>query len=320
MSTDFTSKLDPRDLETIENDILKHCRGKGKETEQKVLYAPKSADIKAYVIDQVKQRNANASGVSKFKESFSKKQNDSYYIFHCIRGSSKKPSEGSARNVGCKAYISFKVYNCYKNIHAHIILMRVNERHCGHDLDDVTDKHVNPINPILQTKIRKWLELGVKPDVILIQAHKWALENGYENVHDREYYVTPDDIKNIRKSFMISQQLDKNDAVSVQGLLSRHKNNVIYYKEFISGKQDFILVIMTEKMQQRYVEYGKKVIYIDSTANTNDYGFPLCSLIVQDRFGRGVPAVHIICSTENQGSLITALEAVKARFQDIQPR
>ena len=56
------------------------------------------------------------------------------------------------------------------------------------------------------------------------------------------------------------------------------------------------------------------MIYMDATANTNDYGFPLCSLIVRDKYGRGVPAVHIITSDESESSLTTALSAVRNRY------
>ncbi|KAI7790214.1 putative metabotropic glutamate receptor 7, partial [Triplophysa rosa] len=193
-----------------------------------------------------------------------------YYIFHCRR--SGDVFKRSHRVVGCKAYISFK---------------RIFTQHNGHDSSE-EDGHFQQIHPQLVDQIKKWITLGVKPDVILLQANEWSRAQGEANYHSREYFVTPEDIHNIRTTLLRGKHLDKDDCKSTDKLLltGPFKDDVIFYQP-LGKDHDLIIVLQTELMRKDIQDHGSNIVFFDATHCVNQYSFPLFTLLVRDDHGHG---------------------------------
>ncbi len=87
--------------------------------------------------------------------------------------------------------------------------------------------------PDLVKQIEEWISLGVKPDIILLEAHKWSRSCGHTDLNNRQYFVTLKDIENIHTCLVCQSHLDKDDAVSSAKLLTGHlKDNVVVFSAF----------------------------------------------------------------------------------------
>ena len=49
----------------------------------------------------------------------------------------------------------------------------------------------------------------------------------------------------------------------------------------------FLLVFMTEFQAKLYKTFAEKIVCVDATHNTNQYGFQLVSIVVADEFRNG---------------------------------
>ena len=222
---------------------------------------------------------------------------------------------------GCPPIV-LKIDNClflYLQLESHplggnVLIERVNGNHVGHILDSGPDKAIRQVCPELEQKIRSWIELGVKSDVILVNSHRWARENGVYDIEDAQFVVTPSDIKNIRKKYLRSVRFDENDSTSLHNMVTEtFKGDVIYYQRYIFGEQPLILVLQSDEMKQDLSECSSKMIFMDATNGVNKYGYPLWSILVANKFGRGVPVAHIIASSETEDIIATALSALKTK-------
>ena len=283
----------------------------------KVHFLEQSCNIEEFVRRLIESYNADETRWT-IKDYARKSKDKDYFHYQCVRGDQRPPTDKSHRNVGCKAYISFTVLNEYKAVDDYVLLEHVMDIHSGHDCE-FSDKHSNPVAKDLLKKITEWVEMGVKPDVILLLAHKWAKESGYHDMGNRRFYVTPDDITNIKKQIRRSQQMHKDDSISLEKLVASHQSSVIHYAPYIPGKQPLLLILMTDLMKQNFREFGN-MLFLDATGNTNAYGFPLYAILVRDSIGRGTPAAYIISSSEDQSALTSALQLIKASFPEVVPR
>ena len=90
----------------------------------------------------------------------------------------------------------------------------------------------------------------------------------------------------------------ENDAVSVEHLVSelqKEDNLVVAYKPQGATKEEFpklreesfLLVIMTTFLSQMFMKHSGRIVCVDSTHNTNPYGFKLVTIVVPDEFKNG---------------------------------
>ena len=238
-----------------------------------------------------------------------------YFIFRCTRHGEHRPK--SRKAAGCKAYISFKLRRDWVNYK--VIVQRMFTFHSGHDPQALTEGHTEKTCPQLISKIQTWLSLGVKPDIILLQAHQWAKEQGHSDINQRAYFVTPKDIDNIRTCVMRRHHLDKDDVLATTKLLeSRFKDSVVFYQPF-AQHTGLIIVLQTPFMKKSVKDFRRDILFFDATYCVNQCGFPLYTLAVRDSHGHGVPVAYIILGNEKQSTLELALEKLKPTFH-VEPR
>ena len=192
--------------------------------------------------------------------SWTHKENRLYYA--CKRSLGK----GTSKSRKPIAYMSFKLRYHYHNDKSYVVV-RARYVHSGHTPGDEGDKHLNNICLELKAKLFDYIKLGVKPDMILVHAHKWAQSNGHTDLHDRAFYVTPDDIANLTKQWRNKQQLHPNDSQSTHALLNpengKFKDSTIYYQEW-TPDQPFIAVLQDGSMYKDMLEQCRSICFFEA--------------------------------------------------------
>ena len=118
-----------------------------------------------------------------------------YLQFKCVRSGHKR-SESSQKAVRCPAYVSFHVYTYVSH---YAIVERRRLEHVGHDPRSKEDKRYHSMDPELESLVRDHLKLGVNTDIILTLTYRWAQSQGHTYTQDRQYYLTPSDVQEIRR-------------------------------------------------------------------------------------------------------------------------
>lgn len=140
-------------------------------------------------------------------------------------------------------------------------------------------------------------------------------------------YTTRKDLHNIARDFQIERGvlLHPDDSTSVDILVRKMQNEentnpVLLYKplgELMPDypsieNDDFLLGIMNEAQEKLLDLYGS-CIMIDSTHGTNQYGFQLTTILVNDDLHEGLPVATLF-------SLRTSAEALQPFFAEIKKR
>lgn len=322
--------------DTVRKSALRDSRT-SKATTTDVIFLPKASPLREQLIDHVFTLNNQPSRAFTVKDHCRSTKKGKHFVFECARGDTHQPTARSTRNAGCKAYVSFTVDESYPSFPQHVIVKRVYDTHIGHDPTDVQDKHCHGINKELLSQVRKtyiichsndvyifqvksWIMMGVKSDVVLLLSHDWAEKRNHKDINDRRFRLSPDDIQNIKKQVLRAKQPHKDDATSLQKLVSTNHDSVLAYEPYMPGVQPILIILMTVEMRKNFERYGNEMVFMDATGDTNIYGYPLYALIVQDCHGRGIPVAYVLSSSEDQETLSKALRTIKEAFPHVNPR
>ena len=115
----------------------------------------------------------------------------------------------------------------------------------------------------------------------------------------RATFITRQDARNIVRTMDNAlKHRHENDAISVDRLVSelqKEDNVIVSYKP--QGKtneafpqlreESFMLVIMTRYQSEMFKKHSGRSVCIDSTHNTNPYGFKLVTIVVPDEYKNG---------------------------------
>ncbi len=302
----------------IKEAYLQHIK-KDERTTPKVtvIRNGKNRDVSAHI--QARLAELRDSNIGEFSEKpKGNTHNGTYFLHMCVRFGQVRPK--SWKSTGCSAYVSFQV-NTKKYPGYLIIIERLKEHHTGHDPCDLSDKHHSPIDPELRALIRKWLKIGIRPENVWMLAVQWAEEHNHLDVHDRRFYVTPQDVTNIRECLLRETRMDNNDAISVEKLLTtEYKEETVWYQKYEDGGNPFVAVLQSASMKKNFEDYGNSTVFMDATNSVNQYSFPLYTLLVKDEFGRGKPVAHIIVSDESQNTLELALRKLRQANPGVIPK
>ena len=85
------------------------------------------------------------------------------------------------------------------------------------------------------------------------------------------------------------------------------------YDELDVGKNLFAIGLQTKQQLDMFIKHSKKIVCIDSTHETNQYEFPLVTLVVADEFNMGYPVGLFISNHADELSLRPFLEEIKKR-------
>ncbi|GFQ80780.1 uncharacterized protein TNCT_333491 [Trichonephila clavata] len=153
------------------------------------------------------------------------------------------------------------------------------------------------------------LEKKIEVSVILENIRNDMLSR--ENI-SRIHLTTRQDIKNIKRSFGLTNQRHADDATSVRLMLEEMAelgaDNPILGCKFQGclsseyeglNNEDFFLAIQHPLQKEMLKKFGKEIVCVDSTHGTNSYNFKLITVLVVDDFGEGFPVAWCISNRED---------------------
>ena len=231
-------------------------------------------------------------------------------------------SQGTCK-VGDKCTAYMKMTKCLAN-------GTISVEYCTNHTHKLEIAHLR-IPDNTRVSIASKLQEGVNIDKVL--------DNIRENVSatlGREHLVNKQDVRNIQKQFNVDGiQKHTTDSQSVhawvQELQSGEYDPVLLYKvqgvkELIVGasdqfqEEDFVLCIQTQFQCDMLKKFGNNAVCIDSTHCTNQYDFPLTTLMVIDEYGEGIPVAFMLSNRET-GAVITAFfESIKSKVGIVEPQ
>jgi len=143
----------------------------------------------------------------------------------------------------------------------------------------------------------------------------------------RDHLTTRQDIQNIMQQYNLNLvQKHSEDATSincwVKDLQDKDYNCILCYKpqgieKYGLPDSDFLLGLQTEFQRGSLVNYGEKLICIDSTHSTTGYDFLLVTVLIKDEFGEGVPVAWLITNREDICSLDPFFSSLNERIGNI---
>ena len=187
------------------------------------------------------------------------------------------------------------------------VVVCLNKTHSGHDPSELGDHMFSFIDQTLREHMEKFVKLGIKNNIILTLAHSWAREHGHLDITDRRFYVTPEEISEIRRSYNKSLSLADDDASSTYKLLETDfKQETVFHQKLDKHRGiPFIAVLQSEWMRQKML---------------NCSSYSLYALCARDEYGYGVPFVFIILGCSGDKALMRSLNALKAENPELNPK
>ena len=135
---------------------------------------------------------------------------------------------------------------------------------------------------------------------------------------ERKHLISRQDIHNIKRQYNIDGiERHANDYTSVQAWVEECKtldyNPIVVFKQQGNeqnddtddlGQNDFLLVIQTEFQRDMMTNFGDNIICVDATYRTNIYDFNLITVMVLDKYGKGIPMAWAVCNREDMCALV----------------
>ncbi|GFV16592.1 c2H2-type domain-containing protein [Trichonephila clavipes] len=153
------------------------------------------------------------------------------------------------------------------------------------------------------------LEKKIEVSVILENIRNDMLSR--ENL-SRIHLTTRQDIKNIRRSFGLTNKRHADDATSVRLMLEEMAefgtDNPILGCQFQGyllseyeglNNEDFFLALQHPLQKEMLKKFGEEIVCVDSTHGTNSYNFKLITVLVVDDFDEGFPVAWCISNRED---------------------
>ncbi|XP_026076677.1 uncharacterized protein LOC113054993 isoform X2 [Carassius auratus] len=245
-----------------------------------------------------------------------------YFYFSCERstkasGKSKgEPTKTRANS--CKAYVSFKIIKDGSFTGAVVNKML---QHNGHDVCMKEEGIKNLIDPELLTFIEMWLGQGLSISETLLKSVDWAERHGHMDKYNRRYYVTPEDIRLIKKTNNALSFPDAKDCISVDKLITSELQEHICYYQPLSENQPLIIVVQTPWQKDILREHPHTMVFMDATYKAmTSYGYAFYALLLTNSIGRAVPFAYFIISEESADILALCLEKLANHNPGFLPR
>ncbi|XP_076144157.1 uncharacterized protein LOC143126130 [Alosa pseudoharengus] len=284
-------------------------------TEIKILHGEKKVEFMERCIQEIKEKEHIFFLAAK-------QTSPNYYHHACERGNtSVQKSNGGpckTRANSCEAYVSFKFI---EEASYTAVLIRQKLIHTGHDFKNPEEKKKSPINPELVGFVEMWLSQGLSISQILLKSCDWACSRGYTDKHDRRYFLTPEDVRSIKRHLLVLNLPDIDDAVSVEKLVTDELKEQILYFQPLTKDQPLIVVVQTPAQMSLLQENPHPMVFMDASyKGLTSYGYALYALLLVNQTGRGVPFAYLIMSHESSATLQLCLTKLCSRNPNFYPR
>ncbi|XP_067276281.1 uncharacterized protein [Pseudorasbora parva] len=155
----------------------------------------------------------------------------------------------------------------------------------------------------------------------LLKCVDWAERHGHKDKYNRRYYVTPEDIRLIKKTNNALSLPDAKDCISVDKLItSELQENICYYQP-LSENQPLVIVVQTPWQKDLLSEHPHTMVFMDATYKAiTSYGYAFYALLLTNSIGRAVPFAYFIISEESGDILALCLEKLAKHNPGFLPR
>ena len=173
------------------------------------------------------------------------------------------------------------------------------------------------IPPRIKKDIKNKLSIGVLVNDIYMEIKDThANRNSRENIDNngninKSHLIKKSLIKDMERKLKYRRRLHPEESTSTYLLikkleLEKYNPVILYksqgekcltaplkYKENDKKSELFAIGIQTKAQHEMFVKHSSLITCIDATHGTNQYGFPLISLVVPDDFGKRYPVGHL---------------------------
>lgn len=138
--------------------------------------------------------------------------------------------------------------------------------------------------------------------------------------YNRWYYVTPEDIRLIKKTSNALSFPDAKDCISVDKLITSELQEHICYYQPLSENQPLIIVVQTPWQKDILREHPHTMVFMDATYKAmTSYGYAFYALLLTNSIGRAVPFAYFIISEESADYLLSAWKSLQITTLDFFP-
>ncbi|XP_047136661.1 uncharacterized protein LOC124813534 [Hydra vulgaris] len=199
----------------------------------------------------------------------------------------------------------------------------------------ITNTMYQPIPDNVKKCISAKLSIGVSVNKVYQDLREGFGDRQNRNKGDdfltKSHLLTKKNISDINRTVKKGCRLHPDDSTStfllVQKLKSEEFNSILVFKpqgqQTIIGpkvyddidfnKDSFVIAIQTKHQLSMFEKHASQIVCIDSTHCTNQYAFPLVTLLVRDDFKRGYPVAFLISNHANEQTITPFLEEIKKR-------
>lgn len=293
--------------------VKSQCRSKRNfsgEEEFRVL--KKGCDIDIFMTEVIATYRDQGKGA--FSQKVGRATNKDYIQFRCERSAKptgKKKGPTATRANSCGAYVSFKFF---EGASWKACQIRLIAEHNGHSFAPEEGK-VNNIDSELVSYIEYLSLQGQTVSDIIVKVGEWSKGRGHNDMRDRRFFPTPEDIAYHRRRTLAKTRLDANDASSVQKMCQGTiKDDILFFQNLSEAhQQPLIIVIQTNFMKDQLEKFAQNsTIFVDASyRGITSYGYAFYAVIARNDHGHGVPVAYVLTSKEDVQTLTLAFNKIK---------
>nr|XP_047136129.1 uncharacterized protein LOC124813297 [Hydra vulgaris] len=199
----------------------------------------------------------------------------------------------------------------------------------------ITNTMYQPIPGNIKKNISAKLSIGVPVNTVYRDLRESFGDRQNRNDEDtvltKSHLLTKNNISDISRAVKKGCRLHPDDSVStfllVQKLKSEDFNSILVYKsqgqqtvigpkvydDIDLNKDSFVVGIQTKHQLSMFETHSSQIVCIDATHCTNQYAFPLVTLLFRDEFKRGYPVAFLISNHADEQTITPFLKEIKRR-------
>eukprot|EP01018_Ginkgo_biloba_P027921 Gb_24886 [translate_table: standard] len=207
-----------------------------------------------------------------------------------------------------KPSMAMIIYDNYKHVDKH---------GCPcHGVEDESCKgrvvHAPHLSNKLHKVVEKMYHQGLRQSVLKFIEEKRS--DGYimHSSSSRDDFLLRKDIINIfNRCSQDTFQLHTKHSISTNLWVKQEHQSIFFYQKPVDDQKEFIIGLQTPWMYKMMVEFShNSLIAMDSTFNTNNYGYQLYTLMVFDKQQNGLPIAWVISSCDRASDIKEWLSAL----------
>ncbi|XP_065642349.1 uncharacterized protein LOC136073980 [Hydra vulgaris] len=179
---------------------------------------------------------------------------------------------------------------------------------------NITNTMYQPIPGNIKKIISAKLSLGVTVNTVYRDLRESFGDR--QNRNDEDAVLTKSPLLTKKNISVINRALKSEDFNSILVYKPQGQQTVIGLKVYDNidlNKDSFVVGIQKKHQLSMFKKHSSQIVCIDATHCTNQYAFPLVTLLVRDDFKRGYPVAFLISNHADEQIITPFLEEIKRR-------